>query len=388
MFRYEELSTLRRLILFKKLIASGGIKVVSGAIASFVTKRAGKAISVLDSIEPIQDLHGYDKPWSGGNGKNLLNLDANVTVLSGVVSSAVTITSGDGSATITENYYNRDNNKFGWAFNVESNQTYTVSGKFTSSNHAIIKIYATDGSVVYEDIVLSSATTFSFSFNSDTNTTLYFYATISSWGQTITLNNLQIEKGSSATTYSPYSNICPISGRTEVVTSVSPTTSALDATTYTTDLGRTVYGGTLDVVSGVLTVDRGIITFDGTETWYGIATSEADRNRALLTGLDTATGSYNWNLIGNYITSTGGAGSYPQLWKANINPQGHLLVGIPKSITTVAEWQAYLAQNPLQLCYELATPQTIQLTPQEVALLKGTNNLWCDSGEIQVTYKG
>ena len=41
----------------------------------------------------------------------------------------------------------------------------------------------------------------------------------------------------------------------------------------------------------------------------------------------------------------------------------------------------------VQFVCELATPQTYQLTPTEVALLKGQNNVWTDSGEVEVTYK-
>lgn len=53
----------------------------SGSIASFPDGTdLLPAISVLDSIEPIQDLHGYDKPWAGGAGKNLFNY-ADVTGL-------------------------------------------------------------------------------------------------------------------------------------------------------------------------------------------------------------------------------------------------------------------------------------------------------------------
>ena len=40
-----------------------------------------------------------------------------------------------------------------------------------------------------------------------------------------------------------------------------------------------------------------------------------------------------------------------------------------------------------QFVCELATPQTYQLTPTEVALLNGTNNVWCDTGDVEVTYK-
>ena len=70
----------------------------------------------------------------------------------------------------------------------------------------------------------------------------------------------QIEEGSTATTYDPYSNICPISGWDEANIVVSPTTDAEDGTTYTIqfkdgDNPLTVYGGSLDVVSGELVVD-------------------------------------------------------------------------------------------------------------------------------------
>ena len=38
-----------------------------------------------------------------------------------------------------------------------------------------------------------------------------------------------------------------------------------------------------------------------------------------------------------------------------------------------------------QVVYELATPQTYQLTPTEVTLLLGENNIWSD-GEMTLTY--
>jgi hypothetical protein len=44
------------------------------------------------------------------------------------------------------------------------------------------------------------------------------------------------------------------------------------------------------------------------------------------------------------------------------------------------------AMNGVQLVYELATPLTIQLTPTEVTLLRGINNLWSD-GEMYVKYR-
>lgn len=53
---------------------------------------------------------------------------------------------------------------------------------------------------------------------------------------------------------------------------------------------------------------------------------------------------------------------------------------------TVEEWRTWLASNPLQLCYELATPVTYHLTPQEVDTLLGVNNVWADTGDTTAEY--
>ena len=40
-----------------------------------------------------------------------------------------------------------------------------------------------------------------------------------------------------------------------------------------------------------------------------------------------------------------------------------------------------------QISYELATPITYQLTPQTVAMLAGTNNVWSNAnGNLSLTY--
>ena len=51
---------------------------------------------------------------------------------------------------------------------------------------------------------------------------------------------------------------------------------------------------------------------------------------------------------------------------------------------SVADVKTWLASNPLQVVYELATPITYTLTPQQVETLIGTNNIWSDAGEVTV----
>ena len=49
----------------------------SGDIASITDGQSVVPVKSLKvTLEPIQDLHGYDKPWSGGNGKNKLDQSA------------------------------------------------------------------------------------------------------------------------------------------------------------------------------------------------------------------------------------------------------------------------------------------------------------------------
>lgn len=123
-------------------------------------------------------------------------------------------------------------------------------------------------------------------------------------------------------------NIRPISGWTAANVIVSPTTSAEDGTTYNVqftdgDNPLTVYGGTLDVTSGLLTVTDAYITSYNGETLPSTWISDRD-------------------VYAEGTTPTTGA----------------------------------------QVCYTLATPTTYQLTPTQIRTLVGNNNIWADTGDI------
>ena len=83
--------------LFADAVAGGSWKTASGSIASFPDGTAlVPAKSVKVTLEPIQSLNGYDKPWSGGNGKNKLHIDATTTTQNGVTFTVNT----DGTVTV------------------------------------------------------------------------------------------------------------------------------------------------------------------------------------------------------------------------------------------------------------------------------------------------
>ena len=148
--------------------------------------------------------------------------------------------------------------------------------------------------------------------------------------------------------------------------------------TYTIPLGRTVYGGTLDVTRGVLTVDRGykLYTGDASESWsfstdfVYINISDALRPQSSI-GIQS-------NII---VTATG-----RDAYTGFINQYGNLIIYVPSSITSVTDWKTWLSSNNLQIVYELATPQTYTLTPEEVSTILGYNNISADSGDVSVVY--
>ena len=183
--------------------------------------------------------------------------------------------------------------------------------------------------------------------------------------RTVTVRNVQIELGSTATDYEPY-----------------------QGETYTTDLGGTYYGGTLDVVSGVLMVDRAMIDL-GTLNY----TYDASVPRFYSFGINTSVkpprdSDHEVNAISSAYKVT----TLNRLYSTD-KFDGTFAVGntgtlnlINRTYTTAADFKS--AMSGVQLVYELATPQTIQLTPQQVALLVGTNNVWSDvNGDTDVTYK-
>ena len=154
---------------------------------------------------------------------------------------------------------------------------------------------------------------------------------------------------------------------------------------YSTSLGQTVYGGVLDVVSGKLTIIKNGVVYNGSESWGFTASSGRNRVNISLSGAPQ--GSYNLDIKGNYIKASSEASSLPLEWQGNINNLGALLIGVPTSITSADSWKSYLASNPLTVVYPLATPTEIQLTPTQVKTLLGNNNIWANSGTVEVEYR-
>jgi len=159
---------------------------------------------------------------------------------------------------------------------------------------------------------------------------------------------------------------------------------------YTTSLGQTVYGGTLDMVSGVLTVDSRYLTvddfseFNGGVSTGGLHWVNVPKSRPAGVNDDTSTNvcshaPYSSNNTTGWLSRT------PMY---NVN-SGGFPARIYVASASLADFKTEYAT--LQAVYKLAKPVTYQLTPQQIKTLVGTNNVWASSGQIvsiKFTYGG
>lgn len=187
-------------------------------------------------------------------------------------------------------------------------------------------------------------------------------------------------------------NVRAISGYDSVNVYVSPTTSTADADVTNVQMPSTVYGGTLDVVSGVLTVDRVMQTFNGSETWQLASTNTRCAFRASFASEKKIMSSSISGMVTNSIplsaTSETTSRDNDRITCRGTTYQStyFFIFTPPSAINTVEGLKAYLAQTPLQIVYPLATPQTYTLTPEQVELLTGVNNIWSDAGAVTVEH--
>lgn len=327
-----------------------------------------KSLSV--AIEPIQNLNGYDHPWFGGAGKNKLQNQATSQTINGItwtVNPDGTVTA-NGTATASSylTIWGDSSVAFEDAWEMTENMRLSCDSNAWSAPLSV-SLYSSDG----RNMAAQGSSVDISAGQRIRQIRLYVPS-----GQTV--SNIvfypMLRASGTSSTYEPYENICPISGHDSVATHVSPTTTASDGQTYTTSLGRTVYCGTLDVVSGELVVDRAMVDL-GTLSWAysstggGFAsnlTSTAKSQFKAICSCYPFKGSYT-------LVNDKEAGFLYNTW---------ILIK-DSSYADASDFKT--AMSGQTLVYELATPQTYQLTPQQVELLTGTNNIWSD-GDITAEY--
>ena len=170
---------------------------MSGSVCSFNSDNTLRIHKLTADIVPTQDLHGYETPWRGGTTKNLLD-ETKFTNNKAV--------GPDGTIV------NSSVSHYSAIVPVTAGETYTWSGIHKSSSSNVKRVHAYVDGVWMEQI-----TSLSYS-GANTQFSITFVVPAGANGVRVSDYmddvNLQIELGSEATSYIPYSNICPIVGYT------------------------------------------------------------------------------------------------------------------------------------------------------------------------------
>ena len=303
-------------------------------VSEVKTTRTGKNVAVLNNLNKPS---WYTGGWTG-----------------------ITLNSNDG-VTQTRSY---DDGGCGGFVLTLPKGTYTVSCKVAnpSATYCCGVFCSYDGTT--QTVLLSASTAMSTSgdrkfatFTTTAKSEIAIRPTIITFasGQTsVDLDFIQLELGSTATSYHAYTG-----------------------TTATTSLGGTYYGGYLNVTTGLLTVTR---WFKQSAWGDGINATDMGNNTRKLFKFE----SQGYNVYPPHVVE------FPQLcnvatYKANFAADDvHFYCNANECIL-------FLPENTpndtiVQFSGELATPQTYQLTPAQIEQLLGQNNVFCSSGDVAVKY--
>ena len=233
------------------------------------------------------------------------------------------------------------------------------------SNRCVILGYKTRpstiaGSIGDELIVDSPVGITSRSFNTGNNQFLAIYVNRDSANKP---TQIMLEVGTVASAYQAYNS----------------TTAAI---TWQTEAG-TVYGGSLDVTSGVLTVTHAIVDM-GSFSW-----NNASGNLSSSSGIasDVKAPSANTQAFNGLCSCyevaprTGIADK-----QISVQTNGNIVIS-DTAIAGMTGEQVKAYVNGFILVYELATPVTYQLTPTQISAIVGTNNVFTDTnGDTSLEY--
>ena len=313
-------------------------------------------LEVVSAIEPVQSGSGDPSPdnvrpisgWTGMAltrcGKNLLNPKIDTD---NYYASYASI-NADGSITVSNSSSSKVYPVTVWT-RLPSG-TYTA--KFTQisgSNPMEVYLQCNDSSDYSSNIATLGVKTFSLSEETQVRFMVVAEPSVSYTA------SIQIERGSTATAYEPY-----------------------QGNTYPADFGQTVYGGTLDWQTGVLTVDRASVQFMPTEIFaYGSAgystfSSHNAQPEAVTQDFysicDRFKRNYAWQRDDEYYYVT-----------------GENIYVFSNRWTTLEEAKTWFTDNPTIMVYKLATPITIALDPEKIVALSGVNTVYSNTGDTTVT---
>ena len=174
--------------------------------------------------------------------------------------------------------------------------------------------------------------------------------------------DIQLEVGSTATDYEPY-----------IVPEVK-----------TVALGEDTYGAVYNSVTGKKIKNVGLKTFVGNDSEAWAMSASQSYISANITDMLASTG---YKGLCNYIPviNTIGNGITIGENSKRVYIGAQFLNSI--NVSTLEDWKTYLADHNLIVTYPLATPIETDLDPTLIETYDGSNNIFCDTGDVDLTYK-
>lgn len=258
-----------------------------------------------------------------------------------------------------------------WA-QTKAGATYTLSGcpaGGSVSSYRLAGIATVSGTTYY---LIDYGSTFTFSRNFDAKWQLYIYVVSGTAITTPITFKPQLELGSAATAFEPYSG-----------------------TDYTIDFGGTFYGGNVDLSAGTMTVTQSFLTLDSATGWSAASTSYTYK-----TIQPAAVPITNQNMslfkCSHFDLST--ETSTANMPVNSFIARADRFVIIKTDGLSLEDFKSWLdaqklAGTPVVVTYPIAIPFTVFLTPTQIYSLSQPdpytpriNTVYSDQVSVQVGY--
>ena len=396
---FTGMSLTEKLIWLKKFSNGGGTptyedRTASGNPVIITTNFAQNAKALSASFSPKQNLNGYDYPWFGGAGKNLVGLK-NLTYGKSISSAGAIVNySVNRCATVG-------------GIKIDNTKKYIFSSK--SDDVKLIYAVFNGSTLVRRTAGVSSGTSLNVSGGNIMYLCFYTFDGSTYDNRKVLPNDdkIQVEQSDTATTYEPYENICPITGIGGLNIDVNGTTIPV---TWT-DKERVTYGGIVNVVSGVLTITHSIaVISENSEVaeasifhpnyipdrirvrCYAHSNFNARCADVISDRMQSFCIEGGWVTVADcpqYASATAKPGYFGNYSTVSNAFWMWLPYGGSDGVQgdTVEDIKAWLALNPLTFISKRINQTIYQLTPQQVALIVGQNVIATDADSLNVTYK-
>lgn len=340
--------------------------IVSSPIADFSDGADAVPLKSWEVTLPAS-LSGYSEVNVAQTGRNLLNY-ADVTNSYHVTSLT---DNGDGSFTVVASGLGA---YIDHIISVKAGQAYSIKCKSATNDEGnasqigVVNVY--DGSDDTATLLLNGASISTRKGFTPTGNYILVRNKVTggSGAGTGTIVEPQLEVGSTSTTYEPYQT----------------------PTTHTASLGRTIYGGEVDVVNGTGTDATLRYELDENDSWSAYSGASHSFWHNVATGEDRPIKQTEASeSICNYATYSSASPASAPDFSFLIQGGQRIVVTADSSIDTVDKFKTWLSSHNLVFICPASTPTDFTfspITPTPETVL-GTNNFWADEGDSEVTYR-